>query len=65
MTAAAGNLLAGGHVSGLLWVLEANLPARHFYQVLGGREILRRTEQREGFTAAGVAYAWDDLRRLI
>jgi ribosomal protein S18 acetylase RimI-like enzyme len=65
MAAAAGDLLLQGHTSAMLWVLETNAPARRFYQALGGREILRRDQQREGFAAVGVAYAWDDLRRLV
>jgi len=63
--AAAGELLARDHLSAMLWVLEANAPARRFYQALGGREILCREQQREGFAAIGIACAWDDLRRLV
>ena len=65
MAAAAGDLLAQDHAAGMLWVLETNVPARRFYQALGGREVLRRSEQRDGFAGVGVAYAWDDLRRLV
>ena len=65
MAAAAGELLARDHLSAMLWVLEANALARRFYQALGGREILRREQQREGFAAVGIACAWDDLRRLV
>ena len=64
MAAAAGDLLAHGHASAMLWVLEANTPARRFYEALGGREIARREQQREEFRAVGVAYGWDDLKRL-
>lgn len=65
MAGSAGDLLAAGHVSAMLWVLEANAPARRFYDALGGREIARREQQREGFHAVGIAYGWDDLSRLI
>jgi ribosomal protein S18 acetylase RimI-like enzyme len=65
MAATAGDLLAQGHASAMLWVLEANTPARRFYEALGGREIARREQQREEFRAVGVAYGWDDLKRLI
>jgi len=64
MGAAASDLLAQGHGSGMLWVLATNAPARRFYQALGGREVLRREERRGGFAAIGIACAWDDLSRL-
>jgi hypothetical protein len=64
MAATAGDLLAQGHVSAMLWVLEANTPARRFYGALGGWEVAKREQQRDGFRAIGIAYAWDDLRRL-
>jgi phosphoribosylanthranilate isomerase len=65
MAAMARDLLAQGHAGAALWVLEGNWPARRFYQALDGREITRRTEEREGFTAVGVAYGWEDLKVLI
>lgn len=65
MAATAADLLAQGHGSGMLWVLEANAPARRFYAALGGREIARREQQREGFRAVGIACGWVDLNRLI
>jgi GNAT superfamily N-acetyltransferase len=65
MAATAGDLLARGHVSAMPWVLEANTPARRFYAALGGQEIARREQQRDGFRAVGIAYAWDDLQGLI
>ena len=64
MSALARDLLADGHVSAMLWVLENNLPARRFYERLGGREITRREQCRDGFCAIGVAYGWDDLRAI-
>lgn len=65
MAALACDLLAQGHVSGVLWVLESNLPARRFYAALGGQEVARREQQRDGFTDVGVAYAWQDLKVLL
>ena len=65
MAAMARDLLAQGRCSAALWVLETNTPARRFYQRLGGREIVRRQQQREGFSAVGIAYGWDDLNALI
>lgn len=65
MAATAGDLLSRGHVSAMLWVMEANTPARCFYASLGGREITRREEERDGFRDVGIAYGWDDLKCLI
>ncbi|HET6196786.1 MAG TPA: GNAT family N-acetyltransferase, partial [Acetobacteraceae bacterium] len=65
MAAMARDLLAGGHGSASLWVLEGNAPARRFYEALGGAEVARREQQREGFTAVGIAYGWDDLKLLL
>jgi phosphoribosylanthranilate isomerase len=65
MAAMAQDLLAQGHASASLWVLESNARARRFYEALGGREVARREQQLEGFTAVGIAYAWEDLRALI
>jgi phosphoribosylanthranilate isomerase len=65
MAAMARELSAQGHGSALLWVMENNLPARRFYEALGGRELARREQQREGFSAVGIAYFWPDLRALI
>jgi ribosomal protein S18 acetylase RimI-like enzyme len=64
MAAMALDLLAQGHTSASLWVLEANDPARRFYASLGGREVARREQERGGFRAVGIAYGWDDLNVL-
>ena len=64
MSAMARELLARGHASAALWVLEGNGSARRFYEALGGREVARREQQREGFSAVGVAYGWKDLSAL-
>jgi phosphoribosylanthranilate isomerase len=65
MAAMAQDLLARSLQSASLWVLETNAPARRFYAELGGVEVARRPRIREGFSAVGVAYAWDDVRILI
>ncbi len=65
MAMMARDMLDRGHTSASLWVLEANSPARRFYEVLGGREVTRREEERDGFMSVGVAYGWDDLTRLV
>jgi phosphoribosylanthranilate isomerase len=64
MSAMARDLLAQGHASAALWVLEGNTSARAFYRELGGREIARREQQRDGFSAIGIAYGWEDLTVL-
>jgi ribosomal protein S18 acetylase RimI-like enzyme len=65
MAATADDLLARGHMAAMLWVMEANTAARRFYVSLGGREIARTEQDCEGFHVVGIAYAWDDLMRLI
>jgi phosphoribosylanthranilate isomerase len=65
MAAMAQDLLARGLSSASLWVLETNAPARRFYTELGGRQVARREQTREGYAAVGVAYGWDDVRILI
>jgi phosphoribosylanthranilate isomerase len=65
MSALARDLLAHGHASGMLWVLEGNASARRFYQALGGRIIDRRQQRWEGFVTVDVAYGWDDLTILV
>ncbi len=48
-------LKAAGHEGVALWVLEANQPARGFYEAMGGRPVALREE--DGLTE--VAYGWD------
>jgi phosphoribosylanthranilate isomerase len=64
MAAMAHDLLAAGHASASLWVLETNAQARRFYEALGGREFTKREQDRDGFSAVGIAYGWDDLTVL-
>jgi phosphoribosylanthranilate isomerase len=64
MAAMARDLLRQGHWSAVLWVLESNTPARRFYEALGGRVVERREQLREGVSAIGVAYGWEDLAIL-
>src|SRR5262249_46662889 len=58
-------LLERDLLSASLWVLETNAPARRFYEGLGGREIARRAQEREGFSAIGVAYGWGGVSGLV
>jgi ribosomal protein S18 acetylase RimI-like enzyme len=60
MTAMARRLIAEGERTMALWVLEANAPARRFYERLGGRLVAERTDG----TDREVAYGWRDLGLL-
>lgn len=42
-------------------VLATNLPARAFYQAMGGREVHQRTFDEEGHLLPLTIYAWPDL----
>ena len=64
MSGMARELIAHGHASVSLWVLEGNTQARQFYEALGGRVLLRQDQERGGFQSVGVAYGWDDLTGL-
>jgi GNAT superfamily N-acetyltransferase len=63
--AAVERLAARGHVSLLIWVFEANQPARRFYEALGGQLRGARTRQIRGFAVDEVAYGWDDLGSFV
>src|SRR3954451_10908610 len=45
-------------------VLTANLPARAFYQALGGQEIGQRTFEEDAYLLPGTVYAWMDIAVL-
>jgi ribosomal protein S18 acetylase RimI-like enzyme len=42
-------------------VLTANIPARAFYEAMGGQEIGQRTFDEEGVALPGTVYAWPDI----
>lgn len=46
-------------------VLTANLPARRFYEAMGGHEIAQRMFDEEGDLQPETVYAWPDLAALI
>lgn len=56
-------LAAEGHQSLLLWTLAANIPARRFYEALGGQRLADRHKQEDigGIVLAEVAYGWADI----
>lgn len=54
-----------GHTSGLyLWVLEANAPARRFYDALGGRVVGSGLSHEGGGSAPSLRYWWPELAEL-
>ena len=53
-------LVAAGHRSAVIWVLEAN-PSRFFYEAMGGRRVAERAERLWGVTLPQAAYGWDTL----
>ena len=58
-------LVDQGLNSMILWVLEQNLRARHFYEALDGRQCGERQTNIGGGCLTEVAYGWPDLTVLI
>jgi hypothetical protein len=48
----------------LISALEANAPARRFYEALGGRVIGTHETEDSGFKEPQVVYGWEDIRVL-
>jgi ribosomal protein S18 acetylase RimI-like enzyme len=65
LAAAAGELVTLGFSVLHVGVLTANLPARGFYEALGGREIGRRTFDEEGYLLPGTVYGWSDINAVV
>ncbi|HZV50893.1 MAG TPA: GNAT family N-acetyltransferase [Candidatus Dormibacteraeota bacterium] len=64
--AVAGALRAQGLTSLIVWVLRDNLPARAFYEHLGGAYAGERPlDFGAGFTLVEVSYTWPDTGRLL
>jgi len=49
----------------LLWVLAANLPARRFYEGLGGQVVREQAITIGGMELVEVAYGWNNLPALL
>ena len=64
LRAAAGELADLGFSVLHIGVLTANLPARGFYEAMGGREIGQRTDDEEGFLLPVTVYGWSDITAL-
>jgi ribosomal protein S18 acetylase RimI-like enzyme len=65
MAAMAHHLLAEGLVGVSLWVVTANMPARSFYERLGGRVVAERVLSRDGWQLEEIAYGWDRTELLM
>jgi GNAT superfamily N-acetyltransferase len=58
-------LLDQGYSAASLWVLRENLPARAFYEKLGGAAVAEKVEEQAGVAMAERAYGWSDLPSLL
>jgi ribosomal protein S18 acetylase RimI-like enzyme len=65
MAAAARRLAKCGGRNAYLWVYRDNVPARAFYEKLGGRMVDEDTEQVESLEIPIVAYAWKPIEDLL
>lgn len=63
-SAVARELAARGMRSMLLWVFRDNLPARRFYEALGGTLMTSQQFEIEGRTMTEVSYGWLDTAAL-
>ncbi len=63
-SAAAQQLLTNGFDSMLLWVLQDNHPARHFYELMGGEYVEQKTITIGGTDIIEVAYGWKDITEI-
>jgi ribosomal protein S18 acetylase RimI-like enzyme len=61
MRAACAHLVQQGCTSMLLWVLKDNLPARKFYEALGGKTLGEKPIEIGTQTLIEISYGWDDL----
>jgi ribosomal protein S18 acetylase RimI-like enzyme len=64
LRAAASELANRGFSALHLEVLTANLPARAFYEAMGGREIGQGTTDEEGYLLPVTVYGWPDITSL-
>lgn len=61
INASAQELYATGYTSMAIWVLKSNMPARGFYEKMGGIFIEEKTINVRGQDLVEVAYGWADL----
>ena len=65
MSAAAARLAEQGFVELRISVLTVNLPARAFYQAMGGSEVAQGTVDEEGYLLPVTIYAWPDVSTIV
>jgi ribosomal protein S18 acetylase RimI-like enzyme len=65
LTSAAAALVALGYSRLRIGVLTANLPARAFYEAMGGQEVGQRTFDEDGSLLPATVYGWSDLADLV
>ena len=65
MAAMARFLVDRGMAGASLWVARDNLPARRFYDRLGGTVWAEKEDARLDFVLPEVAYAWRDIARIF
>lgn len=64
MRTAAADLASRGWHGASLWVLRENMPARRFYEQLGGIVVGEKRDVRPEGELVELAYGWPDLRVL-
>jgi ribosomal protein S18 acetylase RimI-like enzyme len=64
MSKAAADLQGRGFTGASLWVLQGNLPARRFYEQLGGILVGEKRDERPEGVLIELAYGWKDLGLL-
>jgi GNAT superfamily N-acetyltransferase len=60
-----GRLAKLGMGSLLIRVLKVNVPARRFYEALGGQLVMEEQIEEEGVVLDQVAYGWRDVSELL
>jgi ribosomal protein S18 acetylase RimI-like enzyme len=59
------HLIGHGMPAFLIRVLKANMPARRFYEALGGRLVLEEQIEEDGAVLDQAAYGWSDAGSLL
>ncbi len=65
LTGLARTLAARGATSLVVWALRDNLPARGFYEAMGGVLAGERLERVGGWSVPSVAYRWGEIAILV
>jgi L-amino acid N-acyltransferase YncA len=59
------DLVARGGASAGVWVLRENMPARAFYERLGAKLVIEKTDHRPDYELTEVGYVWPDLKKAF